>query len=94
MVPEGYVMTDTPVDLRDVITALNEIKDALPGNTPVVVGTVPSTLHQRVSTHGVWYDVLAFAVWSTGVVSPICTDDNRVHCLDPEDTWHFVKNYT
>lgn len=89
-------MTDTPVDLRDIVNALEEIKNALPGSTPVVASTLPVQIAFPFVIHnGTHYRIIALAVWSTGAVSPVCHNDltGHVTILDPDDMWRYSKNH-
>jgi hypothetical protein len=63
--------------LQLVVDAIDELAHAQPGHMAVVVTTLPAQEGQRMQSRRVKgsYHVLAYAVWSTGDITPIIWGD-------------------
>ena len=90
-------MSDDPViviGLDNLTDVLHDMTEAMPGNTPVVVSTLPlSDSPTKVSIDsGPALTAIALAVWSTGEVTPITLNLTltRVKVANLDSTWHFV----
>lgn len=79
-------------DFQKLIDGITEIVQAMPGNVPVVSGLLPLEPNQlKVTVNGsVPSNVAAFAVWSTGEVTPIVYTGHTFRTTNPEDSWHFT----
>lgn len=72
---------------------LKDIRDDFHARHPVVVSTmVPTSDTSVVIVNGIERTVIAWAVWSTGDVTPIYTlvpGHGHIQTLSPDETWHF-----